>query len=61
LELQDFVESIRTLRQPRVSGAAGRDAVAVAEQILACIAAGRDTADHPRIIPVSQADLRKAG
>jgi predicted dehydrogenase len=34
LELQDFVDAIRTPRLPRVSGAAGRDAVAVAEQIL---------------------------
>jgi predicted dehydrogenase len=39
LELQDFVDAIRTPRQPRVSGAAGRDAVAVAEQILDRIAA----------------------
>ena len=39
LELQDFVDAIRTPRQPRVSGAAGRDAVAVAEQILQRIAA----------------------
>ena len=30
----DFVEAIRTPRQPRVTGEAGRDAVAVAEQIL---------------------------
>lgn len=37
LELQDFVESIRTPRAPRVSGEAGRDAVALAEQILARI------------------------
>jgi predicted dehydrogenase len=37
LELQDFVDAIRTPRQPRVTGAAGRDAVAVAEQILAQI------------------------
>jgi predicted dehydrogenase len=34
LELADFVESIRTARSPRVSGQHGRDAVAVAEQIL---------------------------
>lgn len=37
LELEDFVDSVRTLRQPRVSGEAGRDAIAVAEQILAKI------------------------
>jgi predicted dehydrogenase len=37
LELRDFVASIREGRAPRVSGAAGRDAVAVAEQILARI------------------------
>ena len=37
LELDDFVESIRTPRQPRVNGEAGRDALAVAEQILARI------------------------
>ncbi len=37
LELDDFVESIRTARQPRVSGEAGRDALAVAEQVLARI------------------------
>ena len=39
LELEDFVESIRTVRQPRVTGEPGRDALAVAEQILASIAA----------------------
>jgi predicted dehydrogenase len=33
-ELRDFARSIRTGREPRVSGAAGRDAVAVAELIL---------------------------
>jgi predicted dehydrogenase len=37
LEHEDFVTSIRTSRQPRVSGQAGRDALAVAERILACI------------------------
>ena len=41
LELEDFVESIRVVRQPRVNGQAGRDALAVAEQILASIAANR--------------------
>jgi predicted dehydrogenase len=34
LEIDDFVESIRTSRDPQVSGEAGRDALAVAEQIL---------------------------
>jgi predicted dehydrogenase len=37
LELQDFVESIRAPRAPRVTGQHGRDAVAVAEEILARI------------------------
>jgi predicted dehydrogenase len=37
LEIDDFVESIRTPRQPRVTGEAGRDALAVAEKILARI------------------------
>jgi predicted dehydrogenase len=37
LETNDFIESIRTRRAPRVTGEAGRDALAVAEQILACI------------------------
>jgi len=37
LELDDFIESIRTPRQPRVTGEAGRDALAVAEEILARI------------------------
>ena len=37
LELDDFVQSIRTPREPRVNGEAGRDALAAAEQILARI------------------------
>jgi predicted dehydrogenase len=37
LELDDFVQSIRTSRPPRVSGRQARDAVALAEQILAKI------------------------
>ncbi|MEN6459321.1 MAG: Gfo/Idh/MocA family oxidoreductase [Thermoguttaceae bacterium] len=37
LEQDDFIESIRGARQPRVTGEAGRDALAVAEQILARI------------------------
>jgi predicted dehydrogenase len=63
LELEDFVDSIRTVRQPRVNGQAGRDALAVAEQILASIAAhcGQSDAEYPRIIPAPHRDLRKAG
>lgn len=34
LELEDFVESIRTHRAPRVTGEDGRDVVALAERIL---------------------------
>ncbi len=37
LEIDDFIESIRTPRPPRVTGEAGRDALAVAEEILARI------------------------
>ena len=40
LETADFIESIRTPREPLVAGEAGRDALAVAERILACL--GRD-------------------
>jgi predicted dehydrogenase len=49
LELDDFVQSIRTARPPRVTGEQGREAVAVAEQILAKIHshAWDDTADGP--------------
>jgi predicted dehydrogenase len=49
LEIRDFVDSIRTSRAPRVSGEQGRDAVAVAEQILAKIHthAWDETADGP--------------
>ena len=49
LELDDFVESIRTGRAPRVSGRQARDAVAVAEQILARISshAWDETPDGP--------------
>ena len=67
LELQDFVESIRTPRQPRVNGAAGRDAVAVAEQILACIHAGQSSREagpvetpatlRPSAVPAPHFDL----
>jgi predicted dehydrogenase len=41
LEQDDFLASIREHRQPRVNGEAGRDALAVAEQILARIDAHR--------------------
>jgi hypothetical protein len=34
LELEDFLESIRAHRAPRVTGEDGRDAVALAERIL---------------------------
>jgi predicted dehydrogenase len=37
VEIDDFIESIRTGRPPRVTGQSGRDALAVAEQILARI------------------------
>jgi predicted dehydrogenase len=39
LEIDDFAQSIRERREPQVSGEAGRDALAVAEQILARIQA----------------------
>jgi len=49
LELRDFLESIRTPRAPRVTGEQGRDAIAVAEQVLAKIHshAWDDTSDGP--------------
>ena len=37
LELDDFLKSVRTSRPPQVSGEQGREAVAVAEQVLAQI------------------------
>jgi predicted dehydrogenase len=62
LELQDFVQAIRTSSQPRVNGQAGRDAVALAEEIIKRIradwaATGGDTfnqqaVSHRDIIPV---------
>ena len=68
LELQDFVEAVLTPREPRVGGEAGRDAVAVAEQILERIALPRlattaaempaaPSAPHVRIIPAPHFDL----
>jgi hypothetical protein len=49
LELDDFLESIRNTRSPRVSGEQARGALAVAEQILSKIHthAWDDTADGP--------------
>jgi predicted dehydrogenase len=38
-ELIDFATAIRTGREPRVTGADGRDAVAVAERVLECVRA----------------------
>ncbi len=38
LECEDFVNAVRTGRAPRVSGEAGRNALAVAEQIVASLA-----------------------
>ncbi len=68
LELQDFVDSILTARQPRVSGEAGRDALAVAEQILASIAchawepaAQPAIGSYPRIVPAPHFDLSAMG
>ncbi len=37
LQTEDFIGSVRESRSPRVSGRAGRDAVAVAEEVLGCI------------------------
>jgi predicted dehydrogenase len=52
LELQDFVDSILSARQPRVTGEAGRDALAVAQQILAGVANhARDHASQPATAP----------
>jgi predicted dehydrogenase len=60
LEVRDFVEAIRTPRQPLVDGQAGRDAVALAETILNRIHANWDASDndstidtHRHIIPVA--------
>jgi len=69
-ELHDFVQSVRTPRVPRVSGAAGRDALAVAEQILAKIhshswdntsegPAGPLTAPGRGVVPAPHFDLSR--
>jgi predicted dehydrogenase len=47
LEVADFVESVQTGRSPRVTGQDGRDAVAVAERIVAQIAARSTGTPHP--------------
>lgn len=47
LELLDFAGAIREGREPTVSGRAGRDAVAVAERILAAIATGQSVTAEP--------------
>jgi len=68
LELQDFVDSILSARQPQVTGEAGRDALAVAEQILVSIAnrawdrASQPATDpaaipYPRIVPAPHFDV----
>ena len=54
LELEDFIDSILSARQPRVSGEAGRDALAVAEQILAGIAHHAwEPAEQPATLPAA--------
>ena len=68
LELEDFADSIRTSRSPRVSGEQGRDAVAVAEQILTKIGThawddvpgglvGPSATPRPSVIPAPHFDL----
>ena len=57
-ELVDFAGAIRETRAPRVSGAAGRDAIAVAERILAEIAVhawdgAPDGAMGPQLLPIN--------
>jgi len=72
LELDDFIAAIRTPRRPLVGGEAGRDALAVAEQVLAKIHthAWDDTADGPigpmaaprrRVIPAPHFAVTPAG
>ena len=60
LEVRDFVDAIRTPRQPLVDGQSGRNAVALAETILdrihanwAGTAGDSNTDFHPHIIPVN--------
>ncbi len=71
-ELKDFATAISTGSAPRVSGADGRDAVAIAEQVLQCVeehrwdgdAAGRHGPFVTPAMPVQPSEsvpLRKAG
>lgn len=68
LELQDFVEAIQTSREPRVTGRAGCDAVAVAEQILDCIhshawdatTVGPAAVPFPRVVPAPHFEVSPA-
>jgi predicted dehydrogenase len=46
-EQQDFIHSIRHLHEPQVTGEQGRDALAVAEAILASIATRHEHAPRP--------------
>ena len=65
-EQRDFVTSIRTGKTPRVDGAAGRDAIAVGEMILAKIeqhawdgnAAGRQGPFAMPALPIITAPAR---
>ncbi len=63
-EHRDFAESIRAHREPRVPGSAGRDALAVAEQVLASIAShhwdGTQTGRQGPMLELAT-PLRKAG
>jgi predicted dehydrogenase len=60
LEVRDFIDAIRTPREPLVTGVAGRDAVALAETIIDRISANNETAGadstlhnlHPRIFKI---------
>jgi len=72
LEQADFLESIRTPRRPRVSGRQGRDAVALAEEILGKVHAhawddqaggpvGPMVTPRPSIIPAPHWDLSPIG
>lgn len=67
-ELMDFIDSVQHAREPRVSGAQGRDAIVVAEAVLAAIEthAWDGTADGrhgpfatplPRVIPAPHWNL----
>ena len=68
LEVEDFIEAVRTPRSPRVSGEAGRDALAVAEEILDCIrdhawddrTAGPMRTARPGVIPAPHFQIGSA-